>query len=201
MTERGRGTRGLPVPSIIAASAAHGGRTGRPLLRCARPVRHVQRPQGYPSSSSAGDDSATTQFVSSRYGWRRGGSGSSRLPSTRTSRADQTTVGKANSPGGRVDGRRDDQGAGVRVASTSAATGIVCVVWRLPAEHPKGRADSGTDRPRRHRRPLSALSMVRRLHRLVSTAGAHGRGAKRGCRHQRSRVRWLLPCRSPHHLA
>src|ERR1022692_779049 len=33
-----------PVPSIIAASVAHGGRAGRPLLRCARPARHDQPP-------------------------------------------------------------------------------------------------------------------------------------------------------------
>ena len=46
-----------------------------------------------------------------------------------------------------------------------------------------------------------ALGMVRRLHRFESTAGAHGRGARGGCRRQRSRVRWLRPCRSPHHLA
>jgi hypothetical protein len=64
-----------------------------------------------------------------------------------------------------------------------------CVVWPLPAEHPKGKADSGTDRPPRTRCSLSALAMVRRLHRLESTAGAHGRGAGRGCRHQWSRVR------------
>jgi cyclopropane fatty-acyl-phospholipid synthase-like methyltransferase len=31
-------------PATIAASAAHGGRARRPLLRCARPVRHDQPP-------------------------------------------------------------------------------------------------------------------------------------------------------------
>jgi hypothetical protein len=34
--------------ATIEASAAHGGRAGRPLLRCARPPRHDQPPQGYP---------------------------------------------------------------------------------------------------------------------------------------------------------
>ena len=44
MTERGRGTRGRPVPATIELSAAQGGRRNPR----ARPVHHDQRPQGYP---------------------------------------------------------------------------------------------------------------------------------------------------------
>jgi hypothetical protein len=43
------------------------------------------------------------------------------------------------------------------------------------------------------------LNMLPRLHRL-EYGSARRRGARRRCRRQRSRVRWLRPCRSPHHL-
>jgi hypothetical protein len=44
------------------------------------------------------------------------------------------------------------------------------------------------------------LGMVPRLHRLESYGSAQGRGARRRCRRRRSGVRWLRPCRPPHHL-
>jgi hypothetical protein len=57
MTEEGRGPRSLCVPSTIEVSAAQRGRAGTPLLCFVCPARHDQLLQGYPSSSSAGDDS------------------------------------------------------------------------------------------------------------------------------------------------
>jgi hypothetical protein len=48
MTEGGRGTRGLRIPSTIEVSAAQSGRAGRPPLRFARRMRHDQLLSGYP---------------------------------------------------------------------------------------------------------------------------------------------------------
>ena len=112
MTEEGRGTRSLRVPSTIEVSAAQRGRAGRPLLCFVRPARHDQLLQGYPSSSSAGDDSATTQFVSSPYSPeaadRRG------CHSLRRSADPGGRIRRHGLPGGTRGGSRRGQHAGVR---------------------------------------------------------------------------------------
>ena len=54
-----------PVPATIQASAAHGGRAGRPLLRYARPRAMINRRRATPSSSPAGGDCATTEVFTS----------------------------------------------------------------------------------------------------------------------------------------